>query len=128
MSKLKLGVAHPVVGVDLFLQASDLGEVLPHRLLQMQDAAALLLRVTGNLQLETHALLFLAVLLIEARTEDRTFKKKKILENRLLNGDSPVQPKLLATLRLGSTCNKRLLTMSRIMAYWTGLVEISRSW
>lgn len=32
------------------------------------------------------------------------------------------------TLRFGSTCSKRLLTMSRIMAYCAGLVEISRSW
>lgn len=67
MTKLKLSVAHPVVGVNLFLQASDLSEVLPHRLLKMQDAAALLLGVTRNLQLETHALLFLAVLLSEVR-------------------------------------------------------------
>lgn len=34
----------------------------------------------------------------------------------------------MGTLRLGSTCSSRLLTMSRIMAYCAGLVEISRSW
>ena len=56
-------VTHPDVGVNLFLQASDLGNVLPDCLLKMQDAAALLLRVTGDLQLETHTLLLLTVLL-----------------------------------------------------------------
>lgn len=37
--------------------------MLPNSLLEMQDAAALLLGVTGNLQLETHSLLFFTVLL-----------------------------------------------------------------
>lgn len=56
-------VTHPDVGVNLFFKASNLSKVLPDCLLEMQDAAALLLRVTRNLQLETHTLLFLTVLL-----------------------------------------------------------------
>lgn len=56
-------VTHPDVGVNLFLKTSNLGEVLSDGLLEVQDAAALLLRVTGNFQLETHTLLFLTVLL-----------------------------------------------------------------
>lgn len=55
--------AHPDVAVDLLLQVADLGHVLADSLLQVQDAAALLLRVAGDLQLETHALLLLTVLL-----------------------------------------------------------------
>lgn len=62
-SLIKLGVTHPDVGVNLLLKASDLGEVLPDGLLKVQDAAALLLGVTGNFQLETHTLLLLTVLL-----------------------------------------------------------------
>lgn len=54
---------HPDVGVDLFLQASDQSEVLPDGLLEVQDAAALLLRVTGDLQLKAHTLLLLTVFL-----------------------------------------------------------------
>lgn len=56
-------MTHPDVGVNLFFQASNLGEVLPDGLLEVQDAAALLLWVTRNFQLETHTLLFLTVLL-----------------------------------------------------------------
>lgn len=56
-------MTHPDVGVNLFLKASNLSEVLPDCLLEVQDAAALLLRVTRNFQLETHTLLFLTVLL-----------------------------------------------------------------
>lgn len=39
-------VAHPDVGVDLLLKASNLSKMLPHCLLEMQDAAALLFWVT----------------------------------------------------------------------------------
>lgn len=56
-------MTHSDVGVNLFLKASDLGQVLPDCLLEVKDAAALLLRVTRNLQLETHSLLLLTVLL-----------------------------------------------------------------
>lgn len=56
-------MTHPDVGVNLLFQTSNLGKVLPDSLLKMQNAAALLLRVTGNLQLETHPLFFLAVFL-----------------------------------------------------------------
>lgn len=56
-------MTHSDVGVNLFLEASDLGQVLPDCLLEVKDAAALLLRVTRNLQLETHSLLLLTVLL-----------------------------------------------------------------
>lgn len=37
--------------------------MLPHGLLQVEDAAALLLGVAGDFQLETHPLLLLTVLL-----------------------------------------------------------------
>lgn len=63
MRLIKQDVSHPYVGVDLFLKASDLSEMLPYGLLEVQDAAALLFGVAGNLELETYTLLFLAVLL-----------------------------------------------------------------
>lgn len=53
----------PHVGVNLFLQAPDLSQMLPYSLLEVQNTAALLLRVTGDLQLETHTLLSLTVFL-----------------------------------------------------------------
>lgn len=56
-------MTHSDVGVNLFLEASDLGQMLPDCFLEVKDAAALLLRVTGNLKLETHSLLLLTVLL-----------------------------------------------------------------
>ncbi|TNN66053.1 hypothetical protein EYF80_023681 [Liparis tanakae] len=125
---VKQDVTHPDVGVNLLLETSDQGEVLPDGLLEVQDAAALLLGVTGDLQLETHALLLLTVFLRvqkihETHTESggNTTKDSELFTHRDL---AMLQP----TLRLGSTCNSRLLTMSRIIAYWTGFVEISRSW
>lgn len=60
---------HPDVAVDLLLQVADLGHVLADGLLQVQDAAALLLRVAGDLQLEAHALLLLTVLLCHSSRE-----------------------------------------------------------
>lgn len=60
-------VTHPDVGVNLLLKAPYLGEVLPDCFLEVQDAAALLLRVAGDLQLETYALLLFAVLLQKGR-------------------------------------------------------------
>lgn len=56
-------MTHPDVGINLFLKASNQGKVLPDRLLEVQDAAALFLGVTGNFQLEAHTLLFLTMLL-----------------------------------------------------------------
>lgn len=56
-------MTHSDVGVNLFLKASNQGKVLPDCLLEVRDAAALLLRVTRNFQLETHTLLFLTVFL-----------------------------------------------------------------
>lgn len=56
-------MSHLDVGVNLFLKASYLSQVLPDGLLEMQDTAALLLWVTRNFQLEAHSLLFLTVLL-----------------------------------------------------------------
>lgn len=53
----------PHVRVNLFLQAADLSQMLPYGLLEVQDTATLLLRVTGDLQLETHTLLSLTVFL-----------------------------------------------------------------
>lgn len=44
--------------------------MLPDSLLQMEDAAALLLGVAGDLQLETDTLLFLAVFLRVAAGEE----------------------------------------------------------
>lgn len=75
---------HPDVGVDLFLQASDQGHVLPDGLLEVQDAAALLLGVTGDLQLETHTLLLLTVLLDTSHTqpEMRPEKEERIEAER----------------------------------------------
>lgn len=58
-------MTHPDVGVNLFLEASDQGQVLPDSLLEVQNAAALLLRVTRYFQLKSHTLLFLTVLLQE---------------------------------------------------------------
>lgn len=69
-------MTHPDVGVNLFLEASDQGQVLPDGLLQVQDAAALLLRVTRNFQLETHTLLFLTVLL-QGQKIEKTGKKQR---------------------------------------------------
>lgn len=56
-------MTHSDVGVNLLFQPSNLGKVLPNSLLKVQNAAALLLRVTGNFQLETYTLFFLTVLL-----------------------------------------------------------------
>lgn len=111
--------AHFHVGVHLLLQLPDLRNVLPHGLLQVQDTAALLLRVAGDFQLEAHPLFLLAVLL------DRGTGKVRVA---LGAARDMVTKSLVSTLRLGSTCSSRLLTMSRIMAYCAGLVEISRSW
>lgn len=61
--QIVLAVTHSDVGVNLLLKASDLGEMLSDCFLEVQDAAALLLRVARNLQLETHTLLLLTVLL-----------------------------------------------------------------
>lgn len=41
-------MTHSDVGVNLLFQASNLSKVLPDSLLKVQNAAALLLRVTGN--------------------------------------------------------------------------------
>lgn len=65
------GAAHLNNGVNLLLQESDLNEVLPDCLLQVQDAAALLLRVTGDFQLKTHTLLFLTVFLRTGQKKPR---------------------------------------------------------
>lgn len=111
--------AHFHVGVHLLLQLPDLRDVLPHGLLQVQDTAALLLRVAGDFQLEAHPLFLLAVLL------DTGTGKVRVA---LGAARDMVTKSLVSTLRLGSTCSSRLLTMSRIMAYCAGLVEISRSW
>lgn len=78
---LQFCVAHPDIGVNLLLQVSNLSKVLPDSLLQMQDAAALLLRVARNFQLEADTLLLLTVLLnISQRMEKiqqlMTSKKK----------------------------------------------------
>lgn len=70
-------MTHPDVGVNLFLKASNLSEVLPDCLLEVQDAAALLLRVTGNFQLETNTLLFLTVLLHVNKIKKQTKKHTK---------------------------------------------------
>lgn len=58
---------NPHVGVDLFLQATDLSQMLTYCFLKVQDTATLFLRVAGDLQLETHTLLPLAVLLNKAK-------------------------------------------------------------
>lgn len=63
LSQIILVMTHSDVGVNLLLKASYLGEVLPDCFLEVQDAAALLLGVARNLQLETHTLLLLTVLL-----------------------------------------------------------------
>lgn len=63
------------VGVNLLFQTSNLGKVLPDSLLKVQNAAALLLRVAGNFQLETHALLFLTVLLRINKVRKKKNKK-----------------------------------------------------
>lgn len=44
-----LSWVHPYIRVNLLLQSADLCHVLPDGLLQMQDAAPLLLRVAGDL-------------------------------------------------------------------------------
>lgn len=114
---VKQDATHPDVGVNLLLETSNQGKVLPDGLLEVQDAAALLLGVTGDVQLETHALLLLTVFLhvqkiYKTHTESggNTTKDSK----QFIHWDlAMLQP----TLRLGSTCNSRLLTMSRIIAY-----------
>lgn len=63
LSWILLVETHSDVGVNLLLKAPYLGKVLPDCFLEVQDAAALLLGVAWNLQLETHALLLLTVLL-----------------------------------------------------------------
>ncbi len=40
---------NPHIGVDLFLQATDLSQMLAYRFLKVQDTATLLLRVAGDL-------------------------------------------------------------------------------
>lgn len=67
--------AHLHDRVHLPLQQPDLGHVLPDGLLQVEDAAALLLGVAGDLQLETDPLLLLAVLLRGARKEEEEEEK-----------------------------------------------------
>lgn len=97
--------------------------MLPHCLLEVQDAAPLLFRVTGNLQLETHTLLLLTVFL---RVQE-IGKKHKHKRTHNESGGNIAKDSFLRcyrlgllvqhTLRLGSTCSNRLLTMSRIIAY-----------
>lgn len=71
----KHDMTHSDVGVNLLFQASNLSKVLPDSLLKVQNAAALLLRVAGNFQLEAHALFFLTVLL-QQNQKNQTIKKK----------------------------------------------------
>lgn len=110
---------NPHVGVNLFLQAPDLSQMLTYCFLKVQDTATLFLRVAGDLQLETHTLLPLAVLLNKEKDQRKTQELIPKLVSRQLQ--------TVRTLRRGSTWSSRLLTMSRIMEYCTGLVEISKS-
>lgn len=47
----------------------DLGHMLPHSLLQMQYATALLLRIAGDLKLEPDTLFLFTMLLKEGKRE-----------------------------------------------------------
>lgn len=68
---------NPHVGVDLFLQAPDLSQMLTYCFLKVQDTATLFLRVAGDLQLETHTLLPLTVLLYKSKRSGKSAKKTK---------------------------------------------------
>lgn len=83
---IKQDVTHPDVGVNLLLQTSNLGEVLSDGLLEVQDAAALLLRVTGNFQLETHTLLFLTVLLHTNKFKNKNKKTPREMQHQRGHG------------------------------------------
>lgn len=113
---------NPHVGVDLFLQAPDLSQMLTYCFLKVQDTATLFLRIAGDLQLETHTLLPLTVLLYKAKNVANQQKRQNFIPKLVSRQLQPVP-----TLRRGSTWSSRLLTMSRIMEYCTGLVEISKS-
>lgn len=70
---------NPHVGVDLFLQTPDLSQMLTYCFLKVQDTATLFLRVAGDLQLKTHTLLPLAVLLNKAKDLANQHKTQELI-------------------------------------------------
>lgn len=80
-------MTHSNVGVNLLFQTPNLGKVLPDSLLKVQNAAALLFRVAGNFQLETHTLFFLTVLL-----HFNKVKKKMSLKKNIKNINYTLEP------------------------------------